>query len=315
MTNRVINGILVIVIGIVLLMNTTGYLPWSVWDALIQYWPLIVIGLGVQIAFSKWRIPGIALALILALVLSVMYPFPSSAGWPTMMWFPKQGGSDAPLQGSKQIEIPLDPGVSKLDVRLVAPSLDVQTRGDTGLSVPESEYAIMGHLAWDRHEPSVETIARHDGSTVQTTIASPVRDGTNAGKQEWDLRFHPSLTIGIKVTAGAADLRFDLVSSYVESFDVSAGVADVEIDFGLSGQHSVIEIAAGVANVELFVPESAGIKVTVSAPPLVTRIRTDDLGLIKQGNSWISEDFSDAATKIEVNISCGAGTVHIKKSR
>lgn len=48
MSNRVVNGILVIVIGIVLLMNTTGYLPWSVWDVLLQYWPLLIIGLGVQ---------------------------------------------------------------------------------------------------------------------------------------------------------------------------------------------------------------------------------------------------------------------------
>ena len=62
MINRVINGILVIIIGILLLMNTTGYLPWSVWDTLIQYWPLLIIGLGVQIAFSN-GVPGVALAL------------------------------------------------------------------------------------------------------------------------------------------------------------------------------------------------------------------------------------------------------------
>ena len=100
MSNRVVNGILVIVIGIVLLMNTTGYLPWSVWDVLLQYWPLLIIGLGVQLAFSKWRIPGIALALILALILSVMHPFPGQPGWPTMMLNGRQGGSNPALQYS-----------------------------------------------------------------------------------------------------------------------------------------------------------------------------------------------------------------------
>lgn len=315
MSNRVVNGILVIVIGIVLLMNTTGYLPWSVWDVLLQYWPLLIIGLGVQLAFSKWRIPGIALALILALMLSVMHPFPGQPGWPTMMLFRRQGGSNPALQYSKQIEVPLDPGVSKLELRLVAPSLEVETRGDTGLGASETEYAMVGELAWNRHEPLVETVVRGDGSTVHANIASPVRDGKDAGKQKWDLRFHPSLPAGIKVTAGAAALRFDLVSSYAESLDVSAGVADVEIDFGLSGQHSVVDIAAGVVDVELYVPEAAGLKVSVSAPPFIARVKTEDLGLIKKGNSWVSPDFESASTKIEVNVSCGAGNVHIKKSR
>jgi hypothetical protein len=315
MINRVINGILVIIIGILLLMNTTGYLPWSVWDTLIQYWPLLIIGLGVQIAFSKWRVPGVALALILALVLSAMYPFPGSPNWPTMMFLRRQDGSNLSLQHSKQVEVPLDQGVSRLELRLAAPSMDVQTRGDRDLSDLESEYAIVADLEWDRHEPSVETTVTQGGSTVQTTIESPVKNGRDAGKQKWDLRFHPSLPADIKLAAGAADLRLDLVSAYVESLDVAAGVADVEIDFGLSGQHSAVNIASGVANVELYVPESAGLKVTVAAPPFIARVKTDDLGLIKQGNSWVSEGFSEATTKIEVNISCGAGAVHIKKAR
>ena len=315
MTNRIIVGILIVIIGILLLMNTTGYLPWSMWHALTQYWPLLLIGLGVQIAFSKWRVPGIALAIILALVLAAMYPYPGSPSWPTMMFMRRQGGTTQALPDSKQIEVPLEPGVSKLGVKLVAPSLDVQTSGDAGLSTPESEYAMVGELNWDRHDPIVDIAVRGGGSTIRAGIESPVREGKDAGKQKWDLRFHPSLKTELDVTAGAADLRIDLLSHYVEYLNVSAGVADVEIDFGLSGQHSVVDIAAGVVDVELYVPEGAGLKVSLSAPPFIARLKTDDLGLMKQGNSWISKDYADATTKIEVNISCGAGNVHIRKSR
>lgn len=313
MVNRLVNGILIIIIGIVLLMNTTGNLPWSVWEALVEYWPLIIIGLGIQVVFSRWRIPGVALALILALLLSALYPFPGSPDWPTRMSF-RERGTSKPLQYSKQLEVPLDSEVSRLEVRMVARSLDVQARGDQALSVQDSEHAILGELEWDRYEPLVEIVPRYEGSAVRTTIESRVKEGRDAGKQRWDLLFHPSLSTGIDVTAGAADLRFDLTSFFAKNLIVSAGVANVEIDFGLSGQHSTVAIAAGVANVELFVPESAGLRVSVSAPPFITRVRVDDLGLVKQGNSWVSEGYSTAGTKIEVNISCGAGSVSIKKS-
>ena len=71
---RLINGLIIIIIGAILLANTNGYLPWSVWHTALNYWPLLIVGLGVQVAFSKWKIPGMALSIIIILILAAANP-------------------------------------------------------------------------------------------------------------------------------------------------------------------------------------------------------------------------------------------------
>lgn len=312
MPKRLVTGILIVIIGAILLMNTTGYLPWSVWQAAAEYWPILIIGLGIQVAFSKWRIPGVALAIIVILILSVLYPYSGLPGWPNRMFF-RRGPVSKPLEYSKQLEVPLDSEASVLEVSLVAPALEIEAKGDHTLG-QDSEYAILGELSWDRYEPFVEVLPLNKGSTIHAEIKSPVSEGKDAGKQNWKMRFHPSLPTEMKVIGGAIDLNFDLASFYVEKLTISAGVADVELDFGLSGQKSTVVISGGVSNVELVVPESAGLRVSVSGPPLATRVKTNDMDLIQQGNSWVSKDYSSASTKIDVSISCGAGSINLKTS-
>ncbi len=312
MLNRLINGVLIVIVGAILLMNTTGYLPWSVWQAAVEYWPVIIIGLGIQVAFSKWRIPGVALAIIAILVLAILHPFPKSLGFPNRLFF-QRAPMSKPLEYSKQLEVPLDSEVSALKISLVAPALDMEAKGDHTLG-QDSEYAILGELSWDRYEPLVEVLPANNGSDMHASVKSPVSEGKDAGKQNWNMRFHPSLPIEMTVTGGAIDLNLDLASFFVEHLTVSAGVANVELNFGLTGQESTVVISGGVANIGLVVPESAGLKVTVSGAPLATRVKTNELDLIKQGKSWVSRGYSSASTKINVTVSCGAGSIKLKSS-
>lgn len=317
MLNRLINGILIVLVGAILLMNTTGTLPWAVWDAAVGYWPILIIGLGIQVALSKWRVPGLALALIVVLIISVLYPYPGGGFFSPYMknrMFFRRAPTGNPLQYSKELEVPGGPEVSILEMALIAPSLDFRAQGDPALSASSSEYATIGDLSWDRYEPVFEASQSQNGQRVQVTVKSSGKEGQDAGRQFWDLRINPSLTAAIQVSGGVADLNLDLDSFFAEKLIVAAGVTNVEIRCGLSGKETDIAISGGIANVEMEVPETAGLKVTVSGPPLVTRLNFGNLGLVKQGNSWFSKDYSSASTKINVEVSCGAGKVTLRKA-
>ena len=43
---KALNGVTVIVVGGILLANTTGYLPWGVWWGIFSLWPLLVVAVG-----------------------------------------------------------------------------------------------------------------------------------------------------------------------------------------------------------------------------------------------------------------------------
>lgn len=46
---RAFSGLNVIAIGLILLANTLGYLPWSVWWNILSLWPLLLVAAGLDI--------------------------------------------------------------------------------------------------------------------------------------------------------------------------------------------------------------------------------------------------------------------------
>ncbi|KKQ77294.1 MAG: hypothetical protein UT00_C0015G0005 [Parcubacteria group bacterium GW2011_GWA1_38_7] len=46
-----------ITIGFLLLLNNFNYLPWSIWQNLIAYWPVLIIFAGIDVILGK-SIPG-----------------------------------------------------------------------------------------------------------------------------------------------------------------------------------------------------------------------------------------------------------------
>ena len=63
-----VGGITLLFFGVVLLLQTTGYLPWSLWDSLWRFWPVLIIIAGVNILFRNLN-PWL-LSLIIAAILT-----------------------------------------------------------------------------------------------------------------------------------------------------------------------------------------------------------------------------------------------------
>ncbi len=47
--------LLIVVAGVVLLLNTTGVLPWSAWGNLARLWPVAVILFGLALVWQRLR--------------------------------------------------------------------------------------------------------------------------------------------------------------------------------------------------------------------------------------------------------------------
>ena len=60
-------GIFLLFIGTVLLLQTLDVLPWTLWDTLWRYWPVLLIATGISILLRHWNVWLVSL-LILALL-------------------------------------------------------------------------------------------------------------------------------------------------------------------------------------------------------------------------------------------------------
>lgn len=307
---RLINGLIIIIIGAILLANTNGYLPWSVWHTALNYWPLLIVGLGVQVAFSKWKIPGMALSIIIILILAAANPHQG-------FYYKYEYRYKFPLSrtaelNEKEVAVPLNPADSEFEMALSAPSMTVEVRGEPGLNLGTSQFVLTGTLVWDKIEPAIDYRSIDDNkiwAQIKTVLTA-----SNAGKQEWDLLVNPSLQTHIKVTGGVSNLKLDCTAVHIKSLSVSTGVTRLDLILGLSGGETIVEVSSGVAYVDMTVPKEAGIKVMVSGPPLLVTSDFSDQGLVKHGNHWVTPDYEDASTKVDLYVSCGVGKINLHRS-
>jgi len=62
--NGVLNGVILIMAGVILLLNTMGFLSWDIWETLIRFWPVLLILWGVELLLGATLIGRVAVAII-----------------------------------------------------------------------------------------------------------------------------------------------------------------------------------------------------------------------------------------------------------
>lgn len=303
-----------VVFGAILLMNTTGYLPWTVWDAALEYWPILIIGLGLQIILRKQRVPGFAIALLVILILAAMSPYPRfrNIHWPG--WVRRWIFISGPSKKTATWRLPLEAGMAFLDLDLTAPSANIEIKGDAGLSKGEAQ-ALEASAGWDQVEPEFSVRAYPDDGRMEASILAEApgsSGGTDRGRQDWALRLNPSLSTTVKITGGVANVTLDALSLALEELTVDAGVSKLNLAFGLSEGTTTVTVSGGVSDIGLTASDAVGIRVTV-ANPVFSAAGLAEEGLVRTGNTWVTHNYDSASAKLNVNVTCGTGKISLKR--
>jgi hypothetical protein len=69
-------GIILVFLGVVLLLMTTGYLPWELWRTLWRFWPVLIIIAGLNILLrnlSPWLLSLLILLILTGCVVVAVY--------------------------------------------------------------------------------------------------------------------------------------------------------------------------------------------------------------------------------------------------
>ncbi len=304
MIGRLLNGLTIVVIGAVLLMNTTGYLPWSVWDSVLEFWPILIIGLGVQIAFSKWRVPGLNLAILVILILGAMFPYKGNLHLHRRFQLPIYRSADVNHAG---FTVPLEGPTSKINLKLAAPSFDVCIMGDS----QNIDKAVSAEFDFSGSQPSVSQTG--EGRELDVTVWVPdhgVEVGGVTGAQKWDFSLNSSLVSNLALDGGVVALELDTGNLYVESLSMNAGVAKLDFHLGLSGKETKMVLEGGVSNIKLETPENAGVSITIRGPSAVYHDFSKE-GLTKSGGSWITPGYDESSTKLELVVISGLSRVQL----
>lgn len=328
---RLSNGLLLVLLGVVLMLNTFGILSWTVWFNVLRYWPLLLVAAGVGIVFGR-RIPGSAVIAAALLIMVTLSWIAGPQNWDG--WFITRGsGNYGNL--TRQWADETNPLTSttvpmSVDLRFNAGRLNVN--GST-------DQAYVGKLGYFSDRPTVAFSQSNSGADLRLSSIAPPLGGLpawftgNKGPwNEWNLSLNGQAPLDLKLNASASDTVLDLSQLNVTDFTADTSAGSLKVDLGDRAATQTVEIDASAGSVDLSVgkaakvtikvgmsagsvsinvPAGAGLRVTESLS--ASSSNANGLGLTKSGNTWTSPNFDQAAQKIEIDFHGSAASLSISR--
>ena len=309
-------GVLLVALGTVLLLNTTGVVPFRVWSELIDYWPVLLVLVGVKMLLAP-RAP------LLGIGVSALIVFGAVAA--ALVTMPEHR-TDEPLHVT-YVEPIGDTEILRLGMGFAAGSVEL-----TSSSSESSGNSTL--LAADFGSRPAEVIRNQSGKVTDIYLSTnglgfditvgeagvwdaldrdsnAVDAGLNVtGLGDWRLMVSPNVAVELEINAGAADLDLDLHDLNVSRIVVGAGASDVRIFLPANAGKTSVEIAAGAAHVEIVVPEGVAARIDNEVFMSSTQIASDRFFETNDGLHE-SLDYSTASNRVDIEIDGFAADVTV----
>ncbi|MEW6243601.1 MAG: DUF5668 domain-containing protein [Bacillota bacterium] len=302
----IFSGVALILIGLLLLGNTLGYVSWAVWLQVLQFWPLLLVGIGLDLIFRRWRMPAFPAAIIAMVILgcTIKPGLPPYYRYNYIYQYTPWRYMRSPVPQLRQtiIERPLEVTKANLSFEFGGINLDLREGSDQLFS---------GSFDYCYDAPSVAYERRGDIADVRIRQESITG---NLPNMEWDVRLSDSVEFNIELRGGAARAVLDFSSIRISSVDIALGASDLRMIFGDNGTHSDVNVSTGASSITVVVPQSVGIRINVNEH-FTTRHNLDDAGLIKRGGVWESPDYESAATRVDMVVSSAVSSFRLEKPR
>ncbi len=287
-------ALLLLTLGIVLLLNTTGAVGWGIWWQLFRFWPLILIAVGLNIILSP-RFPLVS-ALVVALILAVGVGAAYLSSEDTAYDDLRMSSYSVPANGADTLELDIDFGAGSLVIdSLASPDEDTLLAAnfnDSGADVRESRSGNVAEVTLEGWDFDIDLFGLF----------------RSLGDLNWNVRISPATAVRLDIEGGAADMDLLLADLNVKIVDIDVGAADVDITLPAAG-HTNVDVDAGAADIDIVVPD--GVAAWIRLDSALSSIDVDATRFPKIGDDWKSADYDTSRNRVEINIDAGASDISI----
>lgn len=310
---KVRTGVILISIGVLLLLNTTGMVDFGFWRWLGKLWPVILIAIGIEKMFSSaqssnmrnlaWLSPIIIVGVVSYAVVAGQNDDNSSTwndGW-QWNW---DDNSDSPTSTHTWSE-PLNADAKRLDLVLEMSGGRLTVRGGS-----DPGNLVVARTSNRGEKPKSTTSVGADG--VYTVRIAQRDNSDRRGRDQWIMKVTDSLPVKLKVEGGAARMRLDLSALKIESLELDAGAADIDIVLGSLVSNVICDLECGAAAMDITIPSVAGLR--LDRDGVLSRLSQNDLNLVDRGSFSETEGYADSAVKIEMRVSSALTSLRLRRA-
>ena len=286
-------GIFLLFLGVVFLLQTLNVLHWGLWGTLWQFWPvlIIVIGLGILLRhYNAWLVSLLVLAILgTCLGIAIWQYSPSlSSGIVTKSY-------SEPLDGLEYAQIDID--FSAGSVTIGSLSLGSPNFVEMDSEVRNSRETINV----DFHQQDAE------GQLYLSTVNQWFWGEVGI---RWEVRLTKSIPLVINIKSAASNMELNLSELKVTKLRLDVDAGNYEVTTPSRVGTSDIEIEANAANIEVTIPDGVAAKIQLDTNLCALDVDKDRFP--QQGDYYMSQDFVSAENRVELEIDCDVGRVQVK---
>jgi hypothetical protein len=284
-----------IALGTVFLLNNLGVLDWGVWSLILRLWPVLLIGIGLDLLVGRRSVWGSLLVVLVMLGIlagAIWYYGVQPAGGRLL----EGERLCQPLQGAQQADVTIEFGAGSLTMEALEASSQNLVEGTARLWRGErvaEDFSVQQGVA----EYRLRTVGFEP-----LIIFGPWDEGHN-----WDLAFNASVPIELTARMGVGQATLDLSDLSLEGLDVGLGVGQANITLPSEGVWSV-SIRTGVGETIVRIPQ--GVAARIHARGGLVSISVD-AAYPRQGEVYVSPDYETAENRVEVEVNGGIGSIRV----
>jgi hypothetical protein len=294
---------LLVIAGIVLLLNNLGVLSWSIWSALGQLWPAILILLGFELLIGRW---STWLSAFLAVV-----AFVAILG--AAIWMTSTGAGVTPngaAMAARDASIPLGSAANgQVAIQFGAGSLVVGALPPEGTDLAQITASLPGSMQLTQH-------SEMRGDTIDATIGTSGSGGgwpflgfKRSDNLTLNARLAPQIPLDLRAEVGAGQSTFNLLDLMVNQFTLNNGAGQATIYFPRTAGQTTADIHSGAGQIILEVPPGVGAYIHGSSG-LVNYHASNRYQKVADG--YQTSDFATAANRVDVTMHVGIGEVDVR---
>lgn len=285
-------GLILILAGLLLFLNNLGYTYWGIGKLLSQFWPVLLIIIGISF-FWGGRIPAwmafLSIVLLAGAVIMLAVQTPAR--------IPHLTGEETILRVERSQHHDLAAG-----------TLALQFGGGRLVMDSFAEEWLEGEFRgpW-RAAPSIEK----EGDTIEVTVKQ--QEGSwrlrNGAAHEWALHLSGDLLWEVKVDIGAVQAEMDLSGIPLSGLDMKVGAGDLNLKLGDNGVNTPVSVKAGASNIEILVVEGTAVKIHLRGA--LTSTNLDDMGWLLVDGEYYSPGYEEASSRLDLDVDMGAGNLQV----
>lgn len=291
----IVGPLILIGLGVVLLLNNLGLLDWSVWEAILRLWPVLLVAAGLDLILGRRSAWGSLLALVLTLVALGL-----------ALWLSQTGAEVGPAARTEVIaqargdesraEVTINPGVGSLHIEA---SVD-------------SDNLVEARLRLGRNEEFVEEFSTEGEAAVYTlrsrrTSFGPFSVGS-VGRRRWDVELGREVPLHVRADLGVGEAKVDLTELALQSLQLDIGIGQAFIELPEAGSYNV-KTDCAIGQTVVVIPESLAVRARLDTGIAARQVPA---GYDCDENVCTSPGYEVDSARVELDLSQAIGSLIIR---